>query len=107
MGRPVGRPRVHTGMDAPMTVAIKGDMAVRLREYMIEHGHSAPTQAVREILTVYFASAPIDGAVRSARDNALNNTKHWLLSRITVTLQELQQEIEAETAAIERSGYGH
>jgi hypothetical protein len=102
----MARPRNSTTPEAPMTISLKGELAASFREYMLEHGHNVPSQALREILSVYFASMPMDGAVRSARDNALNNTKHWLLTRLSTTFAELQGEMAAETAAIERSGYG-
>lgn len=92
--------------DGSVNVSLRGEHATRLREYMAEHGHTVPAQAVREILDVYFASTPLDGAVRAARDNAFNNTKHWILTRMNATFAELGEEIRAETKQIEQSGFG-
>lgn len=103
MARPAAK---APGAEASINVTLKGEVARYVREYQAEHGHASPAGALREILEVYFASTPMDGAVRSARDNALNSTKHWLLTRLNITLQELEGEIRAETRALERSGYG-
>lgn len=87
-------------------IRITGELAVQIREYMTANGYVSPSEAIREILTVYFASNPIDGVVAAARHNATMNAKHWLLTRLTHTLMELQEEMQSQIITIENSGFG-
>jgi hypothetical protein len=103
--RPKGSPPLDPD-EAKVTLNISGPDAAMLRRYMIENGHSSVAGAFREILGIYFASLPLDGAVISARDTAMNNTKHWILTRLNVFMQELQHELAEQVTAIEKSGYG-
>lgn len=88
------------------TVRIGGDLGVQLGEYMDANGFTSPSEAIREILAVYFASNPVDAVVMAARYNAVMQAKHWILTRMQVTLHELQQEMSAQVISIEKSGYG-
>lgn len=104
----MGRPLKERSKDKPEAFAVRvaGDLAIQLREYMDANGYVSPSEALREILTVYFASNPIDGVVAAARHNASMNAKHWLLTRLAVTLAELQQEMKSQIITIENSGFG-
>lgn len=106
MGRTGRPPKVTPENEAPVGVNLRGEHAALIRQYMAENGHSNAAQAVREILSIYFASLPLDGAVIAARDSAMSNTKHWLLTRLSIVFTELQQEMEANIRSIENSGYG-
>jgi hypothetical protein len=96
----------YTRDESPIMFNIKGEDAAMFRQYVMENGHPSPASAMREILGIYFASLPLDGAVVAARDNALNSTKHWVMTRLNVFMTELQQELQAQIATIEKSGYG-
>lgn len=87
-------------------IQFRGELATQVREYMAIHGHLSTTDAMREILNVFFASTPMDGVVRAARENVTNNLKHWMMTRMNNTLKELQAELESQVAALEQSGWG-
>lgn len=93
-------------MDDEIRVVIKGELAAQVREYMMANGHGSVPDATREILSTYFASSPMDGVLRAARDNVANNIRHWMMSRMNATLKELQSELESQVAALEQSGFG-
>lgn len=99
--RAKGRPE-----EAPITIGLKGELAAQLRQYMADHGHANPPQALREILGIYFASLPLDGAVIAARDAAMNNAKHWVFTRLSILFSEMQVEFQENIQQIEKSGYG-
>jgi hypothetical protein len=89
-----------------MVIRVRGELAQRFKEYMVSNGHGNSSEAIREIFSVYFASMPMAGAVKAARDNVANSTKHWMLTRLTNTLRELQYELDQQVAALEASGFG-
>ena len=99
-------PKKADPAEAQLTVALRGDLASRLRTYMAENGHPNPPTALREILSIYFASTPMDGAVLAARDAAMNNTKHWIFTRLSILFIELQAELDQQVSTIEKSGFG-
>ena len=92
--------------DPPIIIRVNGDLAVLFREYMAAQGYVSPTEALREILSIYFASNPIDGAVAASRQSAMLQAKHWVLTRLTQTFAEIERDMRAETIGIEQSGYG-
>lgn len=87
-------------------VRINGEVAERFAEYMAQNNHTSPAEALREILAVYFASTPVDGVAFAARESALAQTKHWALTRMTQTFQELQREAREAVQVLEAQGYG-
>lgn len=89
-----------------LILRVNGELADAFREYMDAQGYVSPSEAVREILTIYFASNPVDAVVVAARQNAMNQAKHWVLTRLTQTFSELERDMRAETIGIEQSGYG-
>jgi hypothetical protein len=95
-----------TKPDEEIRLLVKGELAAQFREYMAIHGHLSAPDAMREILSIYFASRPMDGVLRAARENVMNNLRHWMLTRMNISLKELQVELESQVAAIEQSGWG-
>ena len=89
-----------------LRISVRGDHAAQFREYMAIHGHLNASDAMREILSIYFASTPMDGVLRAARENVTNNLKHWMMTRMNISLKELQAELESQVAALEQSGWG-
>ena len=89
-----------------ITVQLRGESAIQFREYMRANGHGNATEAFREIMAVYFASTPIDGVLKAARENVTNNMKHWMMTRMRINLEELQAELEQQVTALEKSGWG-
>jgi hypothetical protein len=93
-------------MARTFAIRINGEVAERFAEYMAQNNHVSPTEALREILAVYFASTPVDGVAFAARETALAQTKHWALTRMTQTFQELHREAKEAVAVLESQGYG-
>ncbi len=96
----------RTQKEPPIILRVNGELAVLFREYMAAQGYVSPSEALREILMIYFASNPVDAVVVASRHNAVMQAKHWVLTRLTQTFGEIEREMREQTIGIEQSGYG-
>lgn len=82
-----------SGARKSFTCSLDPDLAEYVEQTRLAEEMSSPAEAVRYLLRIQMAATPMDGVVVAAKLRVIEHVRRWALTKVNLSLEEMQREI--------------